>query len=432
MTISKYQNGDQLYVWVWLPNSREPVVAGQITKQNKLYRFAYGQRYRDLATAIPFSPFELPLQKGSFTPQGQNLIHSCFRDSAPDYWGRYVIDYHYPDLRLNELDYLLLSDSNRSGALDFQTSSTDYVDRTMVQLNIDDILAAAAIIEQHKKLPPELEFVLMQGSSMGGAQPKATMAWNGNDWLVKFASVDDRVEVIKLEYIAMRLANLAELDVAKVVYETCADQEVLMVQRFDRLTANTVITNTSRHFILSGYSLLGLTENEAQYASYHTIADVVRREVSEPRIALQEIFSRLAFNILLGNTDDSIKHLTVKWNGTRLSLCPAFGLCPKLNSNLSGDETVEQTLAINGRYGNEASLRNICSIAGVFQVSNTKARDIIENQITVIKENWPKLCNDVALSEHSSKQFWNKIILADHCFNGCYKIKSVTISSTHS
>ncbi|VAX00233.1 hypothetical protein MNBD_GAMMA22-71 [hydrothermal vent metagenome] len=423
MTTSKIQNIDNLFVWVWLPNCSEPVVAGQIVKQNKLYRFTYGQSYRDNPAAIRFSPFELPLQKGSFTPKGQNLIHSCFRDAAPDYWGRYVIDNHYPGFRLNELDYLILSDSNRSGALDFQHSSSDYVDRTMVQMSIDDILSAAAIIEQHQTLPPELDFVLMQGSSMGGAQPKATMLWDNKQWIVKFASIDDPADTAKLEYITMRLAKLAGIFVANVKYEESDSQEVLLIERFDRKTTNTVISNTARRFIMSGFSLLGLTENEAQYASYHSVADVVRREFHQPKLALQEIFKRLAFNILMGNTDDGIKHLTASWDGSKLKLMPAFGLSPKMHF----DEEAKQTLAINGRLANEATLNNIASIAGIFQVSNTQAQEIIESIITVIEKNWPKLCNEVDLNKHSRHQFWRKIILSPNCFKNWDYNKNFTM-----
>ncbi len=428
MTISKIQNADDVFVWVWLPSSSEPVVAGQIVKQNKLYRFTYGQRYREMAAAIPFSPFELPLQKGSFTPKGQNVIHSCFRDAAPDYWGRYVVDYHYPGMRLNELDYLLLTDSNRSGALDFQNSNTDYIDRTMQQMSIDDILTAAKKIEQHQTLPPELDFVLMQGSSMGGAQPKATMSWKNHDWIVKFASVDDRADVVKLEYIAMRLAKLAGLTVAPVKFESNNHLEVLLVQRFDRQTNKTVIASTSRNFILSGFSLLGLTETEAQYASYHSIADVVRREFFEPKLALEELFKRLAFNILIGNTDDSIKHFSAMWDGHKLRLSPAFGICPQIKI----DNSIQQVLAINGRFANEASLRNISSIAGVFRISNTQAKTIIENMISVIEKNWPLLCKQVDLSEHSNKLFWKKNVLAAHCFEGWNEVTNITASPNSS
>ncbi len=426
MTTSNIQNVDDLYVWVWLPGSSEPVVAGRIVKQSKLYRFTYGQSYRDLASAIRFSPFELPLEKGSFTPKGHNLIHSCFRDAAPDYWGRHVIDYHYPELRLNELDYLLLSDSNRSGALDFQSSSSGYIDRTMDQMSIDDILSAAALIEQHQILPPELDFVLMQGSSMGGAQPKATLRFDNREWLVKFASVDDTNDVVKLEYIAMKLAKQAGLNVVNVVFESSGEHDVLLVERFDRQATTTVIPATSRNFILSGYSLLGLTETEAQYASYHTIADIVRREIVERKPALEEIFKRLVFNVLIGNTDDGVKHLSAMWDGKQLELSPAFGLRPQIPS----DEIISQALAINGRFANEATLRNSASIAGIFQVSNIQARDIINNIISVIEKNWLALCYEVELNEHSRHQYWKKIVLAPHYFEDWQDNVAVKVASS--
>lgn len=116
----------EAYVWVWLPKQIEPIVAGRIVKENNLHYFTYSRHYRENPLAIPFSPFELPLKQGTFQPEGLNTLHSCLRDAAPDAWGRRVINYRHPAMVADELDYLLLSGSNRIGALDFQTSASQY------------------------------------------------------------------------------------------------------------------------------------------------------------------------------------------------------------------------------------------------------------------------------------------------------------------
>jgi serine/threonine-protein kinase HipA len=115
-------NASQAFVWIWLPQETQPIVAGKINLIEGKYHFVYGRSYLEHQQAISLSPIELPLQRGTFEPEGLNDIHACLRDAAPDAWGRRVIDYEYPSLNPNELDYMLLSGSNRIGA--FQQSST--------------------------------------------------------------------------------------------------------------------------------------------------------------------------------------------------------------------------------------------------------------------------------------------------------------------
>ena len=104
----KLKPADSAYVWVWLPNQTQPVVAGRIVKQGTLHYFTYGRQYRERVGALAFSPFELPLRTGTFQPEGLNTIHSCLRDAAPDAWGRRVLAYQYANFTLDELDHLLL------------------------------------------------------------------------------------------------------------------------------------------------------------------------------------------------------------------------------------------------------------------------------------------------------------------------------------
>src|SRR5438445_7107741 len=143
MTISKVKNADHAFVWIWLPGKTRPIVAGRITKIKQLYAFTYGKSYLDNPESIGFSPLELPLKPGDFFPEGMNTIHSCLRDAAPDAWGRRVIDYKYANLNLGELDYMLLSSSDRIGALDFQASSSEYCPREPKKATLEDLLQAS-------------------------------------------------------------------------------------------------------------------------------------------------------------------------------------------------------------------------------------------------------------------------------------------------
>src|SRR3989338_4454164 len=127
--ISKLKNANESFIWIWLPNQSTPVVAGKCAYQNNKYLFVYGKSYRERTDAIPLSPFELPLTAETFEPIGMQIMPLCLRDALPDAWGRRLIDYQYPQIQKNELDFGLLSGSDRIGALDFQSSASLFTEK---------------------------------------------------------------------------------------------------------------------------------------------------------------------------------------------------------------------------------------------------------------------------------------------------------------
>lgn len=402
-------NAQQAYVWIWLPNQPEPMVAGQITKQGQLHHFTYSRRYRDYQHAIALSPLELPLKSGTFTPQGLNTLASCLRDASPDAWGRRVLHYQYPQLVADELDYLLLSGSDRIGALDFQASSTLYEPRQSPAPPLQDLLSAAQLVEQRQPLPPELDMALLHGTSVGGARPKALIQDQNNSYIAKFSASTDSYDLVKTEYIAMQLAQKAGLQVANTRLVSVLGKDVLLVERFDRVHQNHQVT---RRLLLSGLSLLGLNEMEARYASYLDLADLIRRQFAAPVATLHELFQRLTFNILIGNTDDHARNHAAFWDGKQLTLTPAYDLCPQLRSGFEAS----QAMQMGGIQDNLSTLKNALSISHHFQMTQQEAQQIIDYQINVIQSNWESLCEQVGLANSESKRLWNRAVLNPFCF----------------
>jgi serine/threonine-protein kinase HipA len=128
----------RVYVWIWLPESTEPVPAGVIEQSGEVAYFNYGRRYLERENSIALYLPELPLQRGRIRPLKGLAIAGCLSDAGPDSWGRRVIRYRMlgaADLNSEEddsteLTYLLESGSDRIGALDFQLSPEEYVPRT--------------------------------------------------------------------------------------------------------------------------------------------------------------------------------------------------------------------------------------------------------------------------------------------------------------
>jgi len=125
--------------------------------------------------------------------------------------------------------------------------------------------------------------------------------------------------VVKAEFIAMRLAALARLNVASVSMTQAANKDVLLIERFDRVH---VSKGWQRKAIVSGLTLFGLDEVMTRYASYEDLAEIIRYRFRNASVTLKELFSRLVFNILCGNTDDHARNHAAFWDGEMLSLTP--------------------------------------------------------------------------------------------------------------
>jgi serine/threonine-protein kinase HipA len=171
----------EVYVWVWLPEQLEPIVAGRLSRTEQGLQFNYGQRYLARADAMSLYLPELPLQRGNLPLLPGLSMPGCLRDASPDAWGRRVIIHRLLGVKgqqadtnvLDELSYLLESGSDRIGALDFQPSPTEYVPRQAAQATLEDLLESAERVDKGLPLTPELALALQHGTSIGGARPKA-------------------------------------------------------------------------------------------------------------------------------------------------------------------------------------------------------------------------------------------------------------------
>ena len=76
----------EAYVWIWLPNSDTPVVAGRLSKSRGSLVFNYGRSYLERKDAIPLYAPELPLHAGELPLLPGLAMPSCIRDASPDAW----------------------------------------------------------------------------------------------------------------------------------------------------------------------------------------------------------------------------------------------------------------------------------------------------------------------------------------------------------
>lgn len=405
----------EAFVWVWLPGRTEPVVAGRLAAANDEVDFVYGRSYRERADAIALYRPELPLREGVIRPEGGLTIANAIRDAAPDAWGRRVIlnrifGAKRDDIdaaHLDELTFLLSSGSDRAGALDFQTSATSYVPRGAPG-TLDELIQSAERVERNVPLTPELDQALHHGSSIGGARPKALITAGDTKYIAKFSSGNDSYNVVKGEYVAMRLAAIAGLAVAPVRLEAAQGKDILLVERFDRHLTQ---TGWARRAMVSALTMLELDEMQARYASYEDLAEQVRLRFTDPQQTLHELFGRVVFNILVGNVDDHARNHAAFWDGTRLALTPAYDICPQ---GRAGEEA-SQAMLIHGQI--RASQIAACLAAAPnFHLSEARAIERVEAMLRIIGENWRSICDEAQLGEIDRRFFWGRQFLNPYAF----------------
>jgi serine/threonine-protein kinase HipA len=268
---------------------------------------------------------------------------------------------------------------------------------------LEELIESAQRVEKGIPLTQELDQALFHGSSIGGARPKALIQDQGKKYVAKFSSSSDLYTIVKAEFIAMRLAELAGLNVASVKLTKAANKDVLLIERFDRVPKG---DKWARKAMVSALTLFGLDDMTARYASYETLAEIIRHRFTDPKETLKELFSRLAFNILCGNTDDHARNHAAFWDGKALTLTPAYDICPQ---GRTGNEA-SQAMLISGN-NNLSQLKTCLETANNFLLSKEEARAIFDDLIVTIERHWEAVCEKAELNEVDKKLLWKRQFL---------------------
>jgi serine/threonine-protein kinase HipA len=415
MTTSE-KNPTEAFVWVWLPGETQPVVAGRLSAAGERLLFNYGRSYLARKNAIALYDSELPLRSGVLPLTAGLRMPNCIRDAAPDAWGRRVIINRKFGTKgrdvdpgmIDELTYLLESGSDRIGALDFQNSADTYVAREASSASLADLQSATVRVEKGIPLSQELDGAILHGSSIGGARPKSMITAKNRKFIAKFSSQNDLYNVVKAEFVAMRLAEKVSINACPVHLERAAGKDVILIERFDR---EKVQDGWRRRAMVSALTLLKLDEMMARYASYEDLATIIRHRFTSPKETLKELYARMVFNVLCGNTDDHARNHAAFWNGSELSLTPAYDICPQQRT---GGQANQAMLIMGDQKASQISL---CLMAASrFLLDIEAATKLVAGQVKAIKKFWKTVCDEAALSEVDRNFLWRRQFLNPFAF----------------
>jgi len=327
-------------------------------------------RYDDAWLADPrrfaLSP-ALTLDAGGFQPMPSQSLHGALSDSAPDRWGRTLMQREErrrarteqrSPRALFESDYLLgVHDEVRQGALRFQVEPNGPFVAPLTKGNVPPMVELPRLLAATQQLETDadadaddaLALILAPGSSLGGARPKASVrAPDGSLWIAKFAKSDDAYSVELWEAVALTLARAAGIDTPAFELLDVASTRALLVQRFDRRGA-------IRIPYLSALSLLNASDGESR--SYVEIAEEIRRHGAAAKADLAQLWRRLVFSVATSNLDDHLRNHGFLYDGPAgWRLSPVFDLNPvpadvrprvlSTSINVDGDPTASFELAL--------------------------------------------------------------------------------------
>jgi serine/threonine-protein kinase HipA len=341
--------------------------------------FEYDQTWLENPIRFSLEP-ALTLGPGPFHTAGDSPMFGAIGDSAPDRWGRTLMrrmerrraeQEKQTPRTLLEADYLLLVDDEaRQGALRFSEHEGGPflreagVKRIPPVVELPKLLSAAEHVDDDTDTDEDLRLLVAPGSSLGGARPKASVRESdGHLAIAKFPRKDDEFNAVMWEAVALTLAGRAGISVPAARVELVADKPVLLLRRFDRDGAHRIP-------FLSAMSMIGSRDNETH--SYMEIVDALRQHGAAPKEDMAALWRRMAFNILISNTDDHLRNhgfLYDGQNGWRLS--PAYDLNP-----VPTDIKPRILSTAINEDDNTASLALAMEVAGYFGLSADSALEI--------------------------------------------------------
>jgi serine/threonine-protein kinase HipA len=391
--LARTADAQRAYVYLQLPQSLEVVTAGyyELAAPQGIATgaFVYNPAYLQRPDAVPIEPFELPLSPRRSQTVKLRGIFGCLRDASPDAWGRRIIEKHLGRTDLTEVDYLLHSPEDRAGALSFGHSKLPPPPRRVFNqvIQLDALLAAVErFIDDGSLDPPVPEQVaelLLPGTSMGGARPKNVVEDAEGLWVAKFPDRGDRWSNARVEGAMLALAGECGIRVARHRIESVASQDVLLVQRFDRVPTP---QGYLRHRMASGLTLLGAEDSHTDRSrwSYLLLADELRRRSARPAEDLEELFRRMTFNALISNTDDHPRNHAVIAPTTNWELSPAYDLTPNPLTSLEKRD-LAMTCGTFNRYANRT---NLLTQHAQFKLPREQAVAIIDQVQRVVAGRW--------------------------------------------
>jgi serine/threonine-protein kinase HipA len=396
-------------------------------------------------SGIEVSPITMPLGDRIYTfpalpPATFHGLPGLLADSLPDRFGNALIDAwlstqgRSPE-SFNAVERLCYVGSRGMGALEF-APSTGPSTRAAKVLHVDALVELASVIlseRQHwsTSLAEDvrtgaLNDILRVGTSAGGARAKAVIAWNRETkevrsgqiaagsgfeyWLLKLDGVagneDRTLQDPKgygaIEYAYSLMARAAGITMAECRLLEEGHRRHFMTRRFDRMP------DGGKLHMQSLGALAHLDYNLPGAHAYEQ-AMLTIRQLDLPAESVEELFRRMAFNIVARNQDDHVKNVAFLMDKRGAwALAPAFDVIYSYNP--SGPWTATHQMTMNGKRDGFA--RGDFRACGRSALLTRGRADAIVDQVREAAARWPEFADQARVPEASRDEIGRHLRLS--------------------
>ncbi len=382
------------WVFVDMPGEASPVLAARLVIDGGTGRFVYGKSYLARADAFPLDPINLPLTASTQSVNGNDGVPAVLLDAGPDNWGKRLMRVLHSRQPANKLEELLATRGTGVGAVrvSMSRSKPKPVQPFQPLSELESIgESVQRVLDSDQPIPEDLLRQLEPGSSMGGARPKSVVQDDeGVVWIAKFTRPDDLFDQSRAEQLCYLMMRECGIETAETRLTRIAGRSVLLVKRFD-------ITPQGRRHFISTHALkyqprVRQTDFNLVY-SYPALAELIRKLSDTPDVGSTELFTRMVFNVLAGNTDDHLRnHGFIKnMENHQYRLSPAYDVVPQPTNQ------GQQAIAL-GASGRQSSLESCSDCSRYFGLGAQGANAIIERVQAVVAQ-WERFADMVELSD---------------------------------
>lgn len=393
------------------------------------YAFAYEPEWR--RTGIELAPLTLPFDDRRTAVVFPSLPDATFHrlpgmlaDALPDDFGNALIDawmaeHGFDKSEVTPLDRLAYMGKRGVGALEFKpargahSESAAPLEMKSLVENVRKLVEGDLSLDAHAKAA--IANIIRVGTSAGGARAKAVIAWNPKTnmirsgqfdaaegfehWLLKFDGVGKYPELGagadygRIEYAYHLMAKAAGIDMSECRLLEENARAHFMTRRFDREVIN---GKTIKHHV---QTLCAMDHLDFKQRGTHSYAQlfmaVARLHLGDG--ALEQVFRRMAFNVMSRNCDDHTKNFAFRLKqGGGWELAPAYDVTHAYNPR--GQWTYQHLMSVNGKF-KEIAREDLLIEAERFSVS--RPGDLLK-EVRSALESWPTFSNEAGLSNSAS------------------------------
>jgi serine/threonine-protein kinase HipA len=238
-----------------------------------------------------------------------------------------------------------------------------------------------------------LSVLIDPGSSLGGARPKASVIDDKEHlWIAKFPSSRDEKNAGAWEMVLHELAKACGIHVSEARLQKFSGRHhTFLSKRFDR-----TVDQKRIHFA-SAMTLLGLQDgaDHVDGVGYLDLVGFIMQQSPEAKEDLEQLWRRMAFNILVSNTDDHLRNHGFILNPLGWRLSPAYDMNPnEMGTGL--------TLNIS-ENSNEQDIALALETAHLYQLKSDRAESILMEMRREIS-NWRAVAKKFGISNNEIEQ----------------------------